>query len=324
VRTPRPPPPPSPERARTELASEGPASQELADVLKEVRRIDIQARRLVTGVMAGGWLSVFRGVGIEFDAVRAYEEGDDPRSVDWNVSARVGRPFVKTYVDERELSVLFLLDLSGSMGGGFGVWSLRQTAARVCACLGFSAVRGGDKVGLVGFSDEVTHVVPQRMGRAHALRIVRDCLALPAAERGTNLAAALEFAVRAVRRHAIVFVLSDFLTGGWERALKICSRRHDVIAVRLQPPELVPPEVGLLRVRDPETGGERVVDFGSSRVRTAYAGEVAAWNESTQRALRRARVDVMDVPVPQEHGVDLVAGPILRFFRMRERRGTKA
>jgi len=300
-----------------------PHEAELADILREVRRIDVQAQRLVTGVMAGGYLSVFRGAGIEFDTVREYEEGDDPRSVDWNVTARVGRPFVKTYVDERELTVLFLLDLSASMDGGFGIRSLRQAAARVCACLGLAAARSGDKVGLVGFGHDVDHYVAPRMGRAHALRVVRDCLVLPASLGGTDLRPALRFAVRAVRRHAIVFVISDFLTDGWEQALKVCARRHDVVAVRLRPPELVPPDAGLLRVRDPETGHVVIVDTSSARVRKAYAERVAAWDRRTERALQRAHVDRVDVPVPREPGRDQVAGPLLRFFRMREMRGAK-
>jgi uncharacterized protein (DUF58 family) len=296
---------------------------ELADILREVRRIDIQAQRLVTGAMAGGYLSVFRGAGIEFESVREYEEGDDPRSVDWNVTARVGRPFVKTYVDERELTVLFLLDLSASMDGGFGVYSMRQIAARIAACLGLAAARSGDKVGLVGFSDKVDHFVAPRMGRAHALRVVRDCLAVPAKGAGTSITAALEFAAHAVRRHAIVFLISDFLTEGYEKALRIAAKRHDIVAVRLLSPELTSPGTGLLRVRDPETGRVGVVDTSSRRVRADYARRVEAWSTQTEQALKRAHVDRMDVPVPREHAPDLVAGPILRFFRMRELRGAK-
>ena len=153
---------------------------ELAALLKEVRRIGVQSSRLVDGVMAGSYSSVFRGQGLEFEEVREYVEGDDPRAVDWNVTARIGRPYVKTYVDERDLTVLFLLDLSASMTGGFGVWSARETAARVSACLAFSAIRNGDRVGLVAFSDRVETYVPPRKGVRHALRIVRDCLSLPA------------------------------------------------------------------------------------------------------------------------------------------------
>jgi len=296
---------------------------ELNELLAEVRRIDVQSKRLVTDVMAGGYVSVFRGMGIEFDEVREYAEGDDPRSVDWNVTARMGRPFIKKYVDERELTVLFLLDLSASMGGGYGVWSMRQMAARVCACLALSAVRNGDKVGLVAFSGGVDAYVPPKKGFAHALRIVRDCLARRARGVRTDPAAPLEFVARAVRRHAIVFFVSDFLSGGWERALTLCARRHDVIAVRLLAPELQAPPGGLMRVRDPETGAAATIDWGSARVRAAHARRVAEWRLKTAHELRRAKVDVMDVPVPRVRTNDAVAGPILRFFRMRQLRGAK-
>jgi uncharacterized protein (DUF58 family) len=296
---------------------------DLAELLAEVRRIDVQSRRLVTDVMAGNYLSVFRGAGVEFDEVREYAVGDDPRSVDWNVTARMGRPFVKKYVDERELTVLFLLDLSASMSGGFGVWSARQMAARVCACLALSATRNGDKVGLVAFSEGVDAYVPARKGFGHALRIVRDCLAMPARSVRTAPAPALEFVARAVRRRAIVFLVSDFLSPVAGPALSFCARRHDLIAVRLLIPELAPPGGGLVRVRDPESGAAAVVDWGSARVRAAYAARVAEWRALTEQELRRARVDLMDVPVPRAHGKDMVAGPILRFFRMRELRGAK-
>jgi uncharacterized protein (DUF58 family) len=314
---------------------------ELAELLAEVRRIDVQASRLVTDLMAGGYTSVFRGAGIEFERVREYEDGDDPRSVDWNVTARMGRPFVKTYVDERELTVLFLLDLSASMQGGFGPWSLRQMAARVCACLALSAVRNGDKVGLVAFGAEVERFVRPAKGAGHALRIVRDCLALSGRTGGTGPRAPLEFASRVVRRKAIVFLVSDFLgwdgeaapaggasrRGGWRDALALCARRHDVIAVRLLAPELdpgrLPRGTGLVRVRDPESGREGIVDWSDGRVRQAYAERVAAWRQRTTDDLRRARVDVMDVPLPRTPDRDAVARPILRFFGMRERRGEK-
>ncbi len=295
----------------------------LAEILEEVRRIELQSRRLVTDVMAGGYVSVFRGAGIEFDTVREYVDGDAQRSVDWNVTARMGRPFVKTYVDERELTVLFALDLSASMDGGFGLWSVRQTAARVCACLAFSAVGNGDKVGLVAFSEGVDAYVPPRKGPGHTLRIVRDCLALPGSSPRTAIAPALEFVSRAVRKRAIVFLVSDFLSDGWERALSLCARRHDVIAVRLLTPELEARDSGLVRVRDPEGGGSIVLDTRSRRVREAYERRIEGWRAATEQTLRRAQVDLMDVPVPRERGKDLVAGPILRFFRMRELRGAK-
>lgn len=295
----------------------------LAALLAEVRRIDVQSKRLVSGVMAGGYVSVFRGAGLSFDAVREYADGDDPRTVDWNVTARMGRPFVKTYVEERDLTVLFLLDLSPSMGGGFGLWSARQTAARVVACLALSAVRGGDKVGLVGFGRQVEAYARPARGRAHALRLVRDCLALRSRETRTDLAPALALAAQAERRRAVVFVISDFLAAGYEPALKRAARRHDVVAVRLLLPEEQPPDLGLVRVTDPEGGGLRVIDLASARVRAAYATRTAAMRRSTEETLARAGVDRLDVPIPREPGRDLVAGPIVRFFRMREERGAK-
>lgn len=296
---------------------------DLHEVLAEVRRIDITTRRLVTDVMAGGYLSVFRGAGIEFETVREYAPGDDPRSVDWNVTARMGRPYVKTYVDERALTVLFLLDLSASMDAGFGAYSGRQTAARIAACLGLSAARHGDKVGLIAFSDRVESFVKPRKGARHAMRVVRDCLALPAHGVATDMRPALDLASSVVRRHAVVFVLSDFQSSGWEQALTICGKRHDVIAVRVLPPELEPEGRELLRVRDPETGRTQVVDFRSRRVRAAYAERVARWRERTREGLRRAQVDRMDVPIPRERGTEQLVSPILGFFRMREQRGAK-
>jgi len=298
---------------------------ELSELLEEVRRIEAQSKRLVTGQMAGGYSSVFRGSGIEIHEIREYVEGDDPRAVDWNVTARAGRPFVKEYVEERQLTMLFLFDLSASMGGGFGIWSARRMAARVCACLALSANRNDDRVGLIAFSRDVDRFVPPRKGTRHVLRIVRDCLALRGKSPETNLVPALEFASRAVRRHAVLFLVSDFLQPGWGRALSLCANRHDLIAVRMSTPELDLPDedAGLARLRDPETGREHVVDWSSARVRRGYLDRVAGAREETERALRRAGVDLMDVPVPREPDRDAVARPILEFFRMREERGVR-
>jgi uncharacterized protein (DUF58 family) len=297
---------------------------ELAALLAEVRRIEVHGRRLAAGVMAGGYRSVFRGVGIEFDEVREYVEGDDPRSVDWNVTARVGRPFVRKYVDERERTLLFLFDHSASMAAGLSAWSARTAATRVVACLALSAVRSHDKTGLIAFSHGATQIVPPRTGAGHALRIVRDCLALPTTEGASALAPALELATRVVRRGAIVFVLSDFLGAGWREPLARCARRHDVVAVRLLVPELVaPPAGGVLRVRDPESGAVALADFSSARVREAWSQRIAAWRRRTEEELARARVDHLDVRVDRRPDRETIVRPILDFFRMRELRGAK-
>ena len=193
----------------------------------------------------------------------------------------------------------------------------------VCAFLGLSAVRNGDKVGLVAGGNAVDGFVAPRKGRAHALRIVRDALAIAPDGGGTDLAPLLRFATKAVRKHAIVFVLSDFLGDGWQRPLQVCAKRHDVVAVRLMPAELELPRLGLMRVRDPEGQGLALIDTSSPRVRAAYAERVQAWQQRTERDLRKAGVDRMDVPVPMARGGGDLAGPILRFFRMREMRGAK-
>lgn len=307
---------------------------ELAELLEVVRRIEAQSQRLVSGVMAGGYKSVFRGAGIEVEEIREYVDGDDPRAIDWAVTARTGRPFVKTYVEERDLTLLLLLDLSASMvDGGFGHWSARQTAARVAACLALSATRNDDKVGLVAFGAGVEKVVRPGKGLRHVLRIVRDCLALPGSTARTDLAPPLEHVARAVRHHAVVFVLSDFLDPGddaerWRRGLRLCARHHDVVAVRLLPPELDAEllhrqGLGLLHALDPETGRRQVVDFGSRAVRAEYAARVAAWRQRVDELLRRAEIDTMDVAVPRTPDRDTVAGPILRFFELRQRRSRR-
>lgn len=296
---------------------------DLAELLAEVRRIEVQSRRLVSGALAGGYTSVFRGAGIEFEEVREFVPGDDLRTVDWNVSARMGRPFVKKYVDERELTLVFLLDLSPSMSGGFGAWSARQVAARLCGCLALSAVRNNDKVGLVAFGEDVVKFVPPQKGLGHALRIVRDCLALPASAGATDFAPAFDFTGHVLRRRSIVFLLSDCLAHGYGRALALCARRHDLVACRLLAPELEPPAGGLMRVRDPETGRDTVVDWSHAPTRAAYRERVTRWREAGAAAFKRAKVDLMEVPVPLVPDRDAIARPILSFFRMRELRGTK-
>lgn len=289
------------------------------EILREVRRIQVRTNRLVSEVMAGGYTSVFRGSGIEFDEVREYAPGDDPRSVDWNVTARTGRPHIKKYVEERELTVLFLFDLSASMRGGFGERSLRHVAALFCACLALSAVRNNDKVGWIGFTDRVEKYVPAKKGAGHALRIVRDCLAYEAERTRTDFVPALEFAAGVVRRRAVLFLVSDFAAAsGYERELSIVARRHDVVAARVLPPELeLPATIGLTRLRDLETGAEVLRDFSREFVRRRYRENVARWDSDLTAALRRARVDRIDLKTHEP-----IAEPILSFFRRRELRAS--
>ncbi len=309
-----------------------PDREDLAEVLAEVRRIEVQSNRLVRSVMAGGYASVFRGAGLEFDEVREFVEGDDPRSIDWKVTARAGKPFVKKYVDEREQTVVFLLDASASMRCGFGAWSARQMAVRLCACMAFAAVRNHDKVGLVTFGKrDVLGFVPAQKGIGHALRIVRDGLvatddAAPVSdpdESCDGAEAALTLASRTLRRRAVVFVVSDFLGPTVGKAMARCALRHDVVAVRIASPDLFPPERGLVRLRDPESGRTTLADFSSARVRDAWLQRVGAWRARLDAEFARCGVDVIDVAVPMRRDADAVSRPILDFFRMRQLRGAK-
>ena len=305
------------------------------ELLAEARRIQVRADRMVTDVMAGGYSSVFRGSGIEFDEVREFAEGDELRSVDWNVTARVGRPFVKKFVEERELTVLFVLDVSASMAFGSrppaasARRSVAATAALFVGCVAFAAARNNDKAGLIVSSDVVERYVPAKKGRNHVLRLIREACEPPRQGAGTDLVGALDFAGRVQRRRAIVFVVSDFLGVDAAKKLRSLAQRHDVIAVRIRDPFAAGldraagdvaalPAIGLCDFVDPESGRSVTVDVASARVRSAIR---ANWQRERAELLatcRRAGVDLLDVPTDGS-----VVDPLLRFFRMRERRGAK-
>ncbi|MEI6129227.1 MAG: DUF58 domain-containing protein [Planctomycetota bacterium] len=305
------------------------------EMLRQIRRIQVRTDRMVTDVMAGGYSSVFRGSGIEFDEVREFADGDDIRSVDWNVTARTGRPHVKKFMEERELSVLMLLDVSPSADFGtdpqvakvatpatasnerLRARSVRETAALVSGCIAFAAARNNDKAGMITFTDRVERYVPAKKGRRHVLRLIREAWAQERIGNGTDLAAVLQFASRIQRKRAVVFLISDFFAAVPERELRLLSRRHDVIAVRIRDTHSETlPKAGLLRLRDPETGRAVWVDTSSSRVQQALVQRVKQDRTAFEDACRRAGIDHFDVATRGS-----VADPIVRFFRMRERRG---
>jgi uncharacterized protein (DUF58 family) len=284
--------------------------------LKAVRKIQIRTSHLVTDLFAGQYHSVFKGRGIEFAEVRLYQPGDEVRTIDWNVTARTGVPHVKRYAEERELTVMLLVDASASTYFG----SVRQTKAALAAELGallaFSAITNNDKVGLVIFSDRIEKAVPPRKGTRHVLRVIREVLSLEPAGRGTDIAAALEHIRRVTKRRAVVFVVSDFLDPGSRTALRLAARRHDVIAVVLDDPrEAVLPDVGLVELEEAETGARYVVDTGSARVREAFATRAAAARAERDRMLRTCDVDAIGISTDRPY-----QDALLRFFRMRERR----
>lgn len=291
--------------------------ERLADVLADVRRVEVRAARMLTDVLSGGYRSTFRGMGVEFSDVREYVEGDDPRSVDWNVTARLGRPFVKRFVEERERTLVFVLDLAPSLDHGLGAWSPRQAIARYCAMLALVAIDNQDRVGLVARGpDGPRYVVPQP-GGGHVLRVARDCVEMPTA--AGDLGALLDTVNARVRRRAVVFVLSDFLTPGFEHALRLSSRHHDVVAVRVLGRELFDPPRRLLRASLPGAG-MRLCDFVDERFRAAWFARIEEWHAQHKDLLGRSRVDGIDVAIPQQPDIKQLAEPLLAFFRRRQLR----
>ncbi len=294
-----------------------PASRE---ILGRVRRIELRARGLVDSRFSGEYHSVFKGQGIEFAEVREYQPGDEVRTIDWNVTARLGHPYVKRYVEERELTILLVVDLSGSQRFGTRQRLKSELVAEVAATLALSATRNNDRVALLLVTDHVEWFVPPRKGRRHALRLIRDLLAFRPVGQGTDLAGALEYAGRLFRSRSIVFLFSDFQLGdGWDafgRALARTAVRHDIVAVHLSDPgEAALPRAGLLAIRDPETGENRVVDTGNPRVRETYASVVQEQETRARATFRRNGVDRIALRTDEPF-----AAPLLGFFRRRERR----
>ncbi len=296
------------------------------ELLKEVRRLQIRSDRLVEDFMVGGWHSVFRGSGIEFDEVREWVEGDDIRSVDWNVTARVGRPYVKKYVEERERTLCFLLDRSPAMSFGTRaangkVRTLRRTAAELCACLGLSAQRNADKVGFLGFGSGRDPYIPPKKGRPHLLRILRECLAEPGRgpsderSRG-DFAEALRFLTRVQRRRSILFAISDFSRPLPVHECRLAARKHDLILVPVHDPvQEEAPRAGLLALKGYGGGEGGWVDFSSRRVREVWNRRFKERREAFFLEARRVGADLLPLRTDRS-----VAQDILAFFERREGR----
>ncbi|HMN39305.1 MAG TPA: DUF58 domain-containing protein [Phycisphaerales bacterium] len=287
-----------------------------AELAKQVRLLEIRTRHAVTEVFAGEYSSAFKGRGIEFAEVREYEPGDDVRTIDWNVTARTGKPFVKRFTEERELTVLLAVDLSASGDFGTQERSTRRLGVEAAAVLAFAAARKGDRVGIVLFTDRVELYIPPKKGPRHALRLIRELLAFEPKHRGTDLGAATEHIARVARRRAVVFVVSDFLVEGAGDALATIASRHDAIAVRVGDPrdrELAP--AGMLEVRDPETGARALIDSSSRGVREAYAAAALEREDGLTATLRRAGVDEVELSTDREYVHDLVG-----LFHKREKR----
>ncbi|HOZ08269.1 MAG TPA: DUF58 domain-containing protein [candidate division Zixibacteria bacterium] len=287
-----------------------------SEILKKIRRIEIRTKRLVNDLFSGEYHSTFKGQGMEFEEVRQYEPGDDIRLIDWNVTARTGYPHIKKFREERELSVVLLVDASSS--GRFGTRERfkSETAAELGALLAFSAIKNNDKVGLIIFTDQIEKFVPPRKGRGHVLRLIREILFFEPKRTGTDVAGALEYLNRVVRRKSVVFLISDFLSEDFHRPLQVANRRHDLIAVKISDPrESRFDDVGLIELEDAETGEVYVIDTGSKEFRREYAARADEDLGRLEREFRLINLDFINIRTDQPY-----IKPLIAFFRSRERR----
>jgi len=290
------------------------------EVIRRVRRLEIRTRRLVEESLAGSYHSVFKGRGMEFAEVREYVPGDDVRTIDWNVSARHGHPFVKKFTEERELTVVLVVDASGSEHFGTGESTKMQMSAEISALLAFSAIRNNDRVGLLLFTDRTELFVPPRKGREHGLRVLRELLTIRPQGHGTRIGRALEYLQRVVTKRAVVFLLSDFEDEDFERTLCVVAQKHDVVAIAVSDPrESELPPVGLISVEDPESGERAVLDAGSSGVRRIYREYAERHCALLRDSVRRAGVDLLELSTGEPYDI-----PLVRFFRERARRAIRA
>ncbi len=289
---------------------------EQRELFKNIRRIEIRTKRLVNDLFSGEYHSTFKGQGMEFEEVRQYQPGDDIRLIDWNVTARTGYPHIKKFREERELSVIFLVDASSS--GYFGTRERfkEDTAAELCALLAFSAIKNNDKVGMIIFTDRIEKFVPPKKGRAHVLRLVREILYFEPQGVGTDIAGALEYFNRVIKKKSVVFLISDFLSGEYRKPLQIANRKHDIVAMRISDPrEMSFDDVGLIELEDAETGETFVIDTGSTQFRKDFAAQAEADNAALKRSLQLVNVDFIQIITNRSYIV-----PLINFFRLREKR----
>jgi len=291
-------------------------AQDVAEILKKVQQIEIVANRTVDDLFAGQYKSVFRGRGMEFDEVREYQPGDDIRTIDWNVTARTNTPFIKRFVEERELTVVFVVDVSASGAFGSVNRSKLDTVVEVAASLMFSALKNNDKVGLLTFCDDVVDYLPPRKGKSNVLHLIRQLVAVEPIPRATNLAAALDYLNRVQKRRAVVFLLSDFLAPEARKSLAVSNRRHDLVGVTVSDPrEQVLPDVGFITLVDPESGEQIELDTRHPEVRRLFAEQNARQRRKTSDLLKKCGVDELPIRTDEKY-----AGSLRRFFHMRERR----
>ncbi len=288
------------------------------DIIRKIRRIQITTNRLVNESLAGEYHSVFKGRGMEFEDVREYQHGDDIRTIDWNVTSRTGHPFVKRYVEERELTVMLLVDASASGSFGSAGKTKGEVSAEISALLAFSAIKNNDRVGALLFTDHVEKFIPPRRGATHVLRVVREVLFHRPQGRGTRIESALEHLNLVIRKRAVVFLISDLLDQGYEQALKVANRKHDVVIIQIvDPREQELPPLGILEIRDAETGEIVYVDSSLPEVREIYRQNWEQNRQKQRKLFQSHRIDNVTIDTAQPYDV-----PLVRFFAERARRLT--
>jgi uncharacterized protein (DUF58 family) len=286
---------------------------EAIELLKKVRRIEIKTRGLSRHIFAGEYHSAFKGRGIAFSEVREYQYGDDIRSIDWNVTARFNHPYVKVYEEERELTVMLLIDVSGSGSFGTTVGFKRDLMTEIAAVLAFSAISNNDKIGVIFFSDNVEKFIPPQKGRKHILRIIRELLDFIPESRRTNLSEPLRFLTNALKKRCTAFIISDFIVPDFEEALRIASNKHDVVALKVSDPlEKAIPDVGLIKVSDAETGSEKWIDTSSGSTRRAYEEWWRNHLENIRGIFKRCGVDYAELSTREDY-----VRPLIQLFESR-------
>ncbi|MBR4267170.1 MAG: DUF58 domain-containing protein [Bacteroidales bacterium] len=286
---------------------------ETSDILKKVRKIEIKTRGLSNHLFAGEYHSAFKGRGMSFSEVREYQYGDDVRNIDWNVTARFDKPYIKVFEEERELTVIILVDVSGSLDFGSGEMSKRDFVTEIAACLSFSAITNNDKIGVILFSDKIEKFIPPKKGRSHILRIIRELLTFQPTGKGTNPALALEYLTSAIKKRSTAFLISDFICPDFSDALRIASHKHDLMALNVYDPrEMEMPNVGLVNMLDSETGEIRLVDTSSSEVREHFRQTALKRQEENENIFRRAGVDCSKIADNEDY-----VKPLIKLFKSR-------
>ena len=286
-----------------------------AEILKKVRKIEIKTKELSKHLFSGEYSSTFKGKGMSFSEVRNYQYGDDIRNIDWNVTARTGDPYVKVFEEERELTVIFLIDMSKSSFFGTVNQFKSEINTEICATLAFSALTNNDKVGAILFTDQIEKYIPPKKGRQHILRIIREMIYFEPSNQGTNIAEALKYLNNVVKKRSITFVLSDYMADGYEDALRVASKKHDIIGIKVfDDLEEQLPNVGLIKVEDAETGDKQMIDTSSNSVRQKYNDHFIAHNEYYKNAFRKAGSSVININTKEDYVKHL-----LRFFKSRHK-----